>query len=322
MKHTKVPVLFITFARPEYARKSFNAIKNAKPKKLYFYSNKARVEKKDEVLRNEQIRSFVNEIDWECELFTFFREEYVDVYESLWSAIDWIFEHEERAIILEEDCVASKAFFNYSEDMLNKYESESRIWVISGNNFFDEYKAKDSDIIFSRHPYKYGWASWRNRWLKIERKNVPWSDIVANNLHCLYYSISGYKLKLIKKQQKKIIDFLASNSAWDYYFDFTMLVNDGYGIVPSQNLVSNIGQVGNNNNGIKTIFHNKEIYSKDEFSVKKFPKFLYVNYEYDQYVIDVLIQSFTITGKIKIKLQSKFHHFKTILRKMDFRTNN
>lgn len=28
--------LFIAFARPEYARKSFNAIKAAKPKKFYF----------------------------------------------------------------------------------------------------------------------------------------------------------------------------------------------------------------------------------------------------------------------------------------------
>lgn len=28
MKHTDVPVLYIAFARPEYARQSFNAIKN------------------------------------------------------------------------------------------------------------------------------------------------------------------------------------------------------------------------------------------------------------------------------------------------------
>lgn len=29
MKHTDVPVLYIAFARPEYARQSFNAIKAA-----------------------------------------------------------------------------------------------------------------------------------------------------------------------------------------------------------------------------------------------------------------------------------------------------
>lgn len=36
-------VLFETFARPQYARQVFDQIKKAKPKKLYFYSNKARV---------------------------------------------------------------------------------------------------------------------------------------------------------------------------------------------------------------------------------------------------------------------------------------
>ena len=50
-------VLFETFARPQYARQVFDQIKKAKPKKLYFYSNKARVDRPDEVRNNEEIRS-------------------------------------------------------------------------------------------------------------------------------------------------------------------------------------------------------------------------------------------------------------------------
>lgn len=49
-------VLFETFARPQYARQVFDQIKKAKPKKLYFYSNKARVDRPDEVRNNEEIR--------------------------------------------------------------------------------------------------------------------------------------------------------------------------------------------------------------------------------------------------------------------------
>ena len=65
-------VLFETFARPQYARQVFDQIKKAKPKKLYFYSNKARVDRPDEVRNNEEIRSWVKEVDWDCELHTFF----------------------------------------------------------------------------------------------------------------------------------------------------------------------------------------------------------------------------------------------------------
>lgn len=105
-------VLFETFARPQYARQVFDQIKKAKPKKLYFYSNKARVDRPDEVRNNEEIRSWVKEIDWDCELHTFFREEYVDVYTSVQGAMDWVFENEEQAIVLEDDCVPSVAFLS------------------------------------------------------------------------------------------------------------------------------------------------------------------------------------------------------------------
>ena len=53
-------VLFETFARPQYARQVFDQIKKAKPKKLYFYSNKARVDRPDEVRNNER-NSFMGE---------------------------------------------------------------------------------------------------------------------------------------------------------------------------------------------------------------------------------------------------------------------
>lgn len=81
-------VLFETFARPQYARQVFDQIKKAKPKKLYFYSNKARVDRPDEVRNNEEIRSWVKEIDWDCELHTFFVKSmwmYIHPYKVLWT---------------------------------------------------------------------------------------------------------------------------------------------------------------------------------------------------------------------------------------------
>ena len=50
----KSPILFITFVRPEYARYSWNAIKEAKPEKLYFYSNKGRIDKEGEIEKNNE----------------------------------------------------------------------------------------------------------------------------------------------------------------------------------------------------------------------------------------------------------------------------
>lgn len=58
----ETPVLFVTFVRPDYARQTWEGIKATKPKTLYFYSNKGRAEKEGEVERNNEIRSYINEI--------------------------------------------------------------------------------------------------------------------------------------------------------------------------------------------------------------------------------------------------------------------
>ena len=58
-----MPVLFMTFVRPDYARLCWDAIKKSQPKVLYFYSNKGRAEKEGEIERNNEIRSFIKEID-------------------------------------------------------------------------------------------------------------------------------------------------------------------------------------------------------------------------------------------------------------------
>ena len=56
----QTPVLFITFVRPDYARQTWDGIKAAQPKKLYFYSNKGRADKEGEVNCNNEIRAYIN----------------------------------------------------------------------------------------------------------------------------------------------------------------------------------------------------------------------------------------------------------------------
>ena len=133
----ETPVLFITFVRPEYARQTFDAIKLAQPKKLYFYSNKGREEREGEVEKNEIIRSYINEIDWPCELHTWFRDECVNAYDSLRGAITWLFENEETGIVLEEDCVPTLGFFSFVDQLIPKFKDNKDVWYISGDNFYD-----------------------------------------------------------------------------------------------------------------------------------------------------------------------------------------
>lgn len=252
----ETPVLYITFARPEYASQSFAAIKKAQPKKLYFYSNKAREEKPDEVARNEEVRSYIKQIDWNCEVKTWFRDEYVDVFTSIWGAIDWIFDNEEKAIVIEEDVVASLAFFDYIEKTIDKYKDVNDIWIISGNNCLPEYFPKGYSCYPTRWADIYGWASWRAVWRSVDWKMVQWNKYKKskamkkywkNNIICAFMNLYyGIFYKRITYSDYK---------PWDGIFIFSMRVNNGFCLTPYVNLCKDIGINGaNHDQGFESPF--------------------------------------------------------------------
>lgn len=267
----ETPVLYITFARPEYASQSFAAIKAAKPAKLYFYSNKARSDRPEEVERNDEVRGYINQIDWECEVKTWFREDYVDVFTSLWGAIDWVFDNEEKAIVIEEDVVASLAFFDYVEKIIDKYKDNKKVWIISGNNSTPQYNPPKLSYFPSRWANIYGWASWRSRWNLLDRKMTYWEAYKNTkeyeNYYCDRFSSWFFKIKgnnLFKNIQ-------GYYNPWDMIFNNNMRKNYGYCLMPNANLCQDIGAIGANHSVKKINPLSIVTYSSNEFCIKEEP---------------------------------------------------
>lgn len=261
----ETPVLYITFARPEYASQSFAAIRSAKPKKLYFYSNKARDEKRDEVMRNQEVRSYINRIDWDCEVKIWFREQYVDVFTSIWGAIDWVFANEEQAIIIEEDVVTCSAFWHYMDTLVPKFKKNHKVWMISGDNATPEYNPGNLSYFASRFCEIYGWASWRDRWLSLDRDMILWDEFSKSQDFKSYWgSWIQRKLQFIWFQQVK--KHKAFFNPWDFIFNYSMCMNKGCCVVPFVNLVSDIGVNGANHQSIETVLRIKTNDEKFDFS--------------------------------------------------------
>lgn len=276
------PVLYITFARPEYARQSFEAIKKAKPKKLYFYSNKARDEKPDEVRRNEEVRKFVEEIDWECDLHTWFRDEYVDVWTSIPGAINWVYENEDRAIVIEEDAVCSLAFFDFCQKMLDKYENDLRIWSIGGSNFVTKKVRHQYDYYFSHHSFITGWASWRDRWLKLDFKHVQARSILEADVMKATFCSPGEQ-RLYTKYLKQGMSEYERNKNWDGIFNFTCRAQGAMTIIPAYHLVKNVGQKGvNNKTFLRSRAYQDVNYQGDEYVINTEPPFFVADYDFEQ----------------------------------------
>lgn len=274
------PVLFETFARPDYARQVWDAIKASKPRSLYFYSNKAREDRPDEIKRNEEIRSFVKEIDWECDLHIWFREEYVDVYTSLKGAVDWVCENEEAWIALEEDVVPTPAFFSFCDQMIDYYKDDLRVWNISGDNFLN-INPGGYDYIFSHYHWMYGWATWRSRWRLIDWEHFNIEETVHSGVINRLYKT--------KAQAEKVKDniichrsFIENTKCWDYVFSLVCDQRNAVEVVPSEHLITNIGLDGaHHKNGGKTIFNRESTYEGNNYLITQRPPFVLCDYEYD-----------------------------------------
>jgi len=232
------PILFLIYNRPDTTAKVLEVIKAVKPKYLYIAADGPREGNKEDIIKCEIVRKNVLEnIDWDCEVKTLFREKNIGCGKSVSSAITWFFENVEEGIILEDDCIPSLSFFSYCANLLERYRNNNDIYVIGGNNFQDRKWGKAS-YYFSAYGHIWGWATWRRAWNKYdyELSNIKEEDFI-NVLKKYFYGKRerSHWLNIFKIMKNKLID------TWDYQWTFTQWYNKGINIVPNVNLVCNVG---------------------------------------------------------------------------------
>ena len=245
MKRPTPPVLFIVFSRPNTTARVFDAIRRARPTRLYVAADGARDDKPGESERCEEVRNIVTAVDWPCELFTFFRDENHGCGEQVTSAIGWFFEHETEGIILEDDCLPSRTFFAFCAELLERYRNDTRVMMIGGNNLEPQHlREPEYSYTFSKLTYIWGWATWRRAW-KLHDFKMPLFGEVDKKGYLLPQYCSMYERDLFQYVFGKMYtgdDALTSRrNIWDYQWQFACKIHSGLVIVPAVNLVSNIG---------------------------------------------------------------------------------
>ncbi len=229
-------VLFLVFNRLDTTKQVFEAIRQAKPPRLYVAADGARQSKEGEEEKVNAVRDFImSSIDWNCEVKTLFREQNYGCKMAVSGAIAWFFANEEMGIILEDDCLPSQSFFWFCEELLERYENDMRVWHIGGSNFQNGIKRGDGDYYFSKYNLVWGWASWANRWKKC--------DIELDSINDTKFLKKTFKDKNTVKYWTKLFNDMKAKkiNTWDYQYTFSMWDNDGLAILPNSNMISNIG---------------------------------------------------------------------------------
>lgn len=246
------PVLFLVFNRPEKTKESFDAIRNAKPTKLYIAADAPRNGRIDDIENTKKVKEIVSNVDWECEVKHLYHSENLGCSAAGKAAWDWFFSYEEEMIFIEDDGVPTKSFFFYCQELLDKYKKDVRVAYIGGVNYGLNH-GKASYFFSKPTAATYSMATWKRVYNLYEFKMESYYETIKNNefkkSFCSKFSYKVYK-RMWDKYVKSIQIGKPSNT-YDVQMLYLAHKYNMYSIYPNINMVSNIGlDFGGANNNL------------------------------------------------------------------------
>ena len=136
------------------------------------------------------------------------------------------------------DDVPSVSFFQFCKEMLDKYEHDTRISMIAGFNPEEITQDMPSDYFFATTFSIWGWASWK-------RVVDQWDEFY----NFLDDSFNMQQLEQLIKERKFRSDFIymcqrhreQQKAFYETIFHASILFNSGLSIVPTRNMINNLG---------------------------------------------------------------------------------
>lgn len=252
---TNVAVLVVFFTRHHTLKLVVDAIREARPSKLFLYQDGPREGREDDIENIRKCRELFDDIDWECEIHRLYQEKNVGCDPSVYLAIKWMFEHVDKGIIIEDDVVPAQSFFPFCAELLDKYQNNEKIHLISGMNRAEIYpKECSSDYFFSKSGTLWGWATWK-RAVDTWDENYSWMDNPKQLeyikkqfiLHCAYQSprvnYDVFMKDCTRHRESGRAHFETIQAA-------SKFLNDRVCITPSKNMTVNVGMTGESTHGL------------------------------------------------------------------------
>ena len=234
----QTPVAYIVFNRPAHTAETFAILRAQRPAKLFVIADGPRPGHPTDAERCAEVRVIVEQVDWPCEVQRDYAETNLGLKRRISSGLDWVFGQVERAIVLEDDCVAHPDFFAFCDALLERYADDERVWVITGDNFQDGHRRGDAAYYFSKYNHCWGWATWRRAWSHYQgdipfwpawKASDRWRRTIPSRAERTYWE------NIFDKVQREEID------SWAYPWTACVWYHGGLTATPNVNLVTNIG---------------------------------------------------------------------------------
>ena len=243
-KEMAIPVLLITFNRPEHTRRTIDALRVQQPPLVYVFQDGPRSGNDADAVNCLRVKEVIEKcIDWPCELQTSFSEVNHGCRDAIIYAITEVLKRHELVIVVEDDIITSPAFYVYMCKALEYYKDRKTVFSISGHSHSpsrfvvpDDYAY---DVFASPRLFNWGWGTWRDRWEQADWSFSYYEDFMSHLYEKQAFCRGGDDLLPMLVNEKN-----GRSSAWDIQFAFTHFRNHAVSIVPCVSYTMNIGQDG------------------------------------------------------------------------------
>lgn len=238
-KNRIFPILVLAYNRPDFLRNLLVKLKIVGIDKLYISIDGPKLnDSTDKQLVSECISIAEEARSW-TDLTLQVSEFNLGCYIGVSSAIDWFFAFEESGIILEDDLSFNVNLLRYLSVGLEIFESQKWIGSVCGYNQwnFQDSKIISGDMFTSKFPSSWGWATWKDRWLQLERNFGAPSKLSLFKTGFKNGGFSGiyHWMAIMTRLETGDLD------SWAYRWLLTHFKHSWKAVLPPVNLVLNVG---------------------------------------------------------------------------------
>lgn len=233
-----VPILILAYNRPQRIRHILEKIKSFGIQEVYISVDGPLAN--DESNRNkvDATLGVIREYSKSMKIILKVHKSNLGCYRGVTSGINWFFDQVPHGIILEDDLDFDLDLLSFLSEQLFKYEFDSWIGSISG--FRDErFFTTHGEIgqFATSFPSSWGWATWDNRWKRFESEiGLRFTlRLSFGLLKSKQFGTFNHWRKVGKRLRRGDLD------SWAYRWLLTHLALSWKAIVPSNNLVTNLG---------------------------------------------------------------------------------
>ena len=267
------PIIIFAFNRLEPLKKCVAALlenSEASETDLIVYADGARPNKEGEAEKVAAVREYVKRITGFKSLTYHFSEVNKKLGPSIITGVTEVVNQYGRAIVIEDDLIASRNLLAYMNQGLERYEQDKKVWSISGFGLKVKMpKGYDADAYFCPRSTSWGWATWKDRWNSCDWELKDWDTVAANGKAFNRWGGSDCFGMLNGWHEGR-------NQSWAIRFCYNQFVNDALSLFPIKSKIKNEGFDGNGTNSKQ---YNRYKFIFDATGNKKFkmPRSVEVN---------------------------------------------